>query len=155
MARLGPTGLNQLLTDIKNWVISKLSNKADTAHTHTGYAVKHTYTTAANAAKNWYRIANANTKQVYTGNPIHVEFILTAYNSSYDPGYSERWYVRAMVLGRNAHVIIFGSNTAPFNQCRVLYENTIADIDDNDRPAIDIYLNYCLLYTSPSPRDRG
>ena len=144
MARLGPIGLNQLLTDIKNWVNSKLSNKADTAHTHTAYAVKHTYTTAANAAKNWYRIANANTKQVYTGNPIHAEFILTAYNSSYDPGYSERWYVRAMVLGRNAHVVIFGSNSAPFSQCRVLYENTLADIDDNDRPAIDIYLNYVL-----------
>lgn len=144
MARLGPTGLTQVFTDIKNWVNSKLSTKADTAHTHTTYAVKHAYTTAANAAKNWYRIANANTKQVYTGNPIHAEFILTAYNSSYDPGYSERWYVRAMVLGRNAHVIIFGGNTAPFNQCRVLYENTLADIDDNDRPAIDIYLNYVL-----------
>ena len=144
MARLGPTGLNQLLTDIKNWVNSKLSTKSDTAHTHTAYAVKHTYTTAASAAKNWYRIANANTKQVYTGNPIHAEFILTAYNSSYDPGYSERWYVRAMVLGRNAHVVIFGGNTAPFSQCRVLYENTLADIDDNDRPAIDIYLNYVL-----------
>ena len=144
MARLGPIGLNQLLTDIKNWVNSKLSTKSDTAHTHTAYAVKHTYTTAANAAKNWYRIANANTKQVYTGNPIHAEFILTAYNSSYDPGYSERWYVRAMVLGRNAYVVIFGGNTAPFSQCRVLYENTLADIDDNDRPAIDIYLNYVL-----------
>lgn len=144
MARLGPTGLTQVFTDIKNWVNSKLSTKADTAHTHTTYAVKHAYTTAANAAKNWYRIANANTKQVYTGNPIHAEFILTAYNSSYDPGYSERWYVRAMVLGRNAHVTVFGGNTAPFSQCRVLYENTLADIDDNDRPAIDIYLNYVL-----------
>ena len=144
MARLGPTGLTQVFTDIKNWVNSKLSTKADTAHTHTTYAVKHAYTTAANAAKNWYRIANANTKQVYTGNPIHAEFILTAYNSSYDPGYSERWYVRAMVLGRNAYVVIFGGNTAPFSQCRVLYENTLADIDDNDRPAIDIYLNYVL-----------
>ena len=103
--------------------------------------VKHSYTTAANAAKNWYRIANANTSQTDTTKPIHAQFILTAYNASYDAGYYERWFVNAEVFGRNAHIIILGNQSLPFSQARILYENTIADLDTNDRPAIDIYLN--------------
>ena len=106
--------------------------------------VKHSYTTAANAAKNWYRIANANTSQTDVTKPIHAQFILTAYNTSYAADYYERWFVNASVFGRNAQITILGNTSVPFSQTRILYENTFADLDANDRPAIDIYLNYVL-----------
>ena len=104
----------------------------------------HSYTTAASAAKNWYRIANASVSQTDVDVPIHAEFILTSYNSSYDAGYYERWFVKCMVFGRTAHIVVFGNTAAPFSQIRVLYENTLADLDANDRPAIDLYLNNVL-----------
>lgn len=134
---LDKAGLEYLWTKLKAYFAPK-------AHTHNAFETKHSYTTAANAAKNWYRIANANTSQTDTTKPIHAQFILTAYNTSYDAGYYERWFVNAEVFGRNAHIVILGNATAPFSQARILYENTIADLDANDRPAIDIYLNYVL-----------
>lgn len=134
---LDKAGLEYLWTKLKAYFAPK-------AHTHNAFETKHSYTTAANAAKDWYRIANANTSQTDTTKPIHVQFILTAYNASYDAGYYERWFVNAEVFGRTAHIVIFGNTQAPFSQARVLYENTIADLDANDRPAIDIYLNYQL-----------
>ena len=117
---------------------------AKKAHTHNAFETKHFYTTAANATKNWYRIANANTNQTDVTKSIHAQFILTAYNASYDAGYYERWFVNAEVFGRHAHIVILGNTNAPFNQARILYENTVANIDANDRPAIDLYLNYVL-----------
>lgn len=105
---------------------------------------KHSYTTAASAAKNWYRLANANVSQTDVSTPLHTQFILTAYNSGQDTGYWQRWFVDAQVYGRNAGIRIFGNTAVPFSQARVLYENTIADIDANDRPAIDLYLNYVM-----------
>lgn len=106
--------------------------------------VKHSYTTAANATKNWYRIANANTQQLDTSKPIRAQFIVTAYNTSYAADYYETWFVNAIVFGRTAHISIFGGTSIPFSQARILYENTVANIDANDRPAIDLYLNYVL-----------
>lgn len=138
---LDNTGLGYFWGKIKAWCNSTF---AAIAHTHTAYAVKHSYTTASNAAKNWYRIANANTSQTDTTKPIHAQFILTAYNASYDAGYYERWFVNAEVFGRTPNIVIFGNSQAPFSQARILYENTIADLDANDRPAIDIYLNNVL-----------
>lgn len=135
---LDKAGLEYLWTKLKAYFAPK-------AHTHNAFETKHSYTVAVNAAKNWYRIANANTSQTDTTKPIHAQFILTAYNASYDAGYYyERWFVNAEVFGRTAHIVIFGNSTAPFNQARVLYENTLADLDANDRPAIDIYLTYQL-----------
>ncbi len=104
----------------------------------------HSYTVAKSAAKNWYRIANANTSQIDTAKPLHVQFLVTAWNSGADTGYYMQWFVDCQVFGRNAGIRIFGNSGAPFSQIRVLYENTIADIDANDRPAIDLYLNYVL-----------
>lgn len=138
---LDKTGLSHFWSKIKAWCNAVF---APIAHTHTSYDVKHSYTVAANATKNWYRIANANTSQTDTTKPIHAQFILTAYNASYDAGYYERWFVNAEVFGKNAHIVILGNTTAPFSQARILYENTIADLDANDRPAIDIYLNTVL-----------
>ena len=104
----------------------------------------HSYTVAQNAAKNWYRIANAAGSQIDTSKPLHVQFLVTAWNSGADTGYYQQWFVDSQVFGRNAGIRIFGNSSAPFSQIRVLYENTIADIDANDRPAIDLYLNYVL-----------
>jgi len=138
---LDKTGLSHFWGKIKAWCSSTF---AAIAHTHTSYAIKHSYTTAANAAKNWYRIANANTSQLDTTKPIRAQFIVTAYNTSYAADYYETWFVNAIVFGRTAHIVIFGGSGAPFNQARILYENTVANIDANDRPAIDLYLNHVL-----------
>ena len=138
---LDKTGLGYFWGKIKAWCNSTF---AAIAHTHTSYATKHSYTTAANAAKNWYRIANASTQQLDISKPIRAQFIVTAYNTSYDASYYETWFVNAIVFGRQAHIVIFGGSSAPFNQARILYENTTANIDANDRPAIDLYLNYQL-----------
>ena len=134
---LDKAGLEYLWTKLKAYFAPK-------AHTHNAFETKHSYTTAANAAKDWYRIANANTSQTDTTKPIHAQFILTAYNTSYDSGYYERWFVNAEVFGRTAHIVVLGNASTPFSQARILYENTDADLDVNDRPAIDIYLNYVL-----------
>ena len=104
----------------------------------------HSYTVAQNAAKNWYRLANAVGSQIDTSKPLHVQFLVTAWNSGADTGYYLQWFVDCQVFGRHAGIRIFGNSGAPFSQIRVLYENTIADIDANDRPAIDLYLNYVL-----------
>lgn len=137
MKILDKAGLEYFWTKLKAYFAPK-------AHTHNAFETKHSYTVAANAAKNWYRIANANTSQTDTTKPIHAQFILTAYNASYDAGYYERWFIDCEVFGRTAGIRIFGNTNAPFSQARILYENTIADLDANDRPAIDIYLNYVL-----------
>lgn len=134
---LNDTGLAYFWTKLKAFFAPK-------AHTHSAFEVKHSYTVAANAAKNWYRIANASTQQLDTSKPIHAQFIITAYNTSYAADYYERWFVNVGVFGRTANIVIFGATSVPFSQARVLYENTVADIDANDRPAIDIYLN-CVL----------
>ena len=104
----------------------------------------HSYTVAQNAAKNWYRLANAAGSQIDTSKPLHVQFLVTAWNSGADTGYYLQWFVDCQVFGRNAGIRIFGNSGAPFSQIRVIYENTIADLDANDRPAIDLYLNYVL-----------
>lgn len=106
-----------------------------------GHAV-HKYTTAASAAKNWYRIANASTSQIDVAKPLHVQFFLTAYNTSQNADYYERWLVEIEVFGRHAHLHTVGSSAVPFSQVRVLYENTLASVSASGRPAIDIYLNY-------------
>ena len=134
---LNKNGLSYFWTKLKAFFAFK-------NHTHNAFDVKHSYTTAANAAKNWYRIANANTSQTDTTKPIHAQFILTAYNTSYAANYYERWFVNASVFGGTAQITILGNTSVPFNQARILYENTVADIDANDRPALDIYLNYVL-----------
>ena len=134
---LDKAGLEYLWTKLKAYFAPK-------AHTHNAFETKHSYTTAANAAKNWYRIANANTSQLDTTKPIRAQFIVTAYNTSYAADYYETWFVNAIVFGRTAHIVVFGGSSAPFSQARILYENTVADIDTNDRPAIDLYLNSVL-----------
>ena len=144
---LDNTGLAYFWGKIKSWVTSRgyitssgsITGNAATATRLAG--PKHSYTTAANAAKNWYRIANANTSQTDTTKPIHAQFLLTAYNTSYDANYYEEWYIICTVFGRAVHITLFGNHNAPFSQARVLYENTTADVDSSDRPAIDIYLN--------------
>ena len=138
---LDNTGLGYFWSKIKAWCNATF---AAIAHTHTSYAVKHSYTTAANQAKAWLRIANANTHQTDTTKPLHVQFLLTAWNPDQPADYYEQWFVDCQIFGRNSGLRIFGASGAPFSQVRVLYENTVADIDTNDRPAIDIYLNYAL-----------
>lgn len=135
MKILDKDGLEHFWTKLKAYFAPK-------AHTHNAFEIKHSYTTAANAAKAWYRIANASTQQLDTSKPIHAQFILTAYNTSYAADYYERWFVNVGVFGRTANIVIFGATSVPFSQARVLYENTVANIDANDRPALDIYLNY-------------
>ena len=137
MKILDKAGLEYLWTKLKAYFAPK-------AHTHNAFETKHSYTAAANAAKNWYRIANANTQQLDTSKPIRAQFIVTAYNTSYAADYYETWFVNAIVFGRTAHISIFGGTGVPFSQARILYENTVANIDANDRPAIDLYLNYVL-----------
>ena len=134
---LDKAGLEYLWTKLKAYFAPK-------DHTHNAYGVKHSYTTAANQAKAWLRIANANTHQRDTSKPLHVQFLLTAWNPDQPADYYEQWFVDCQVFGRNSGIRIFGASGAPFSQIRVLYENTNADIDTNDRPAIDIYLNYAL-----------
>lgn len=134
---LNDSGLSYFWSKLKAYFAPK-------AHTHNAFETKHSYTAAANAAKNWYRIANANTSQTDTTKPIHAQFILTAYNASYATDYYERWFVNAEVFGRTAHIVILGNHNVPFSQARILYENTVADLDANDRPTIDIYLNHVL-----------
>ena len=137
MKILDKAGLEYLWTKLKVYFAPK-------AHTHNVFETKHSYTTAANAAKNWYRIANASTQQLDTSKPIRAQFIVTAYNTSYAADYYETWFVNAVVFGRTAHIVVFGNSSVPFSQARILYENTVANIDANDRPAIDLYLNYVL-----------
>ena len=134
---LNKNGLSYFWSKLKAYFAPK-------AHTHNAYEAKHSYTTAANQAKAWLRIANANTHQMDTSKPLHVQFLLTAWNSNQPADYYEQWFVDCQVFGRNSGIRIFGASGAPFSQVRVLYENTVADIDTNDRPAIDIYLNYVL-----------
>ena len=103
--------------------------------------VRHSYTTPVNSAKNWFRIANAVTNQTDLDHPLHVQFFLTAYNTAENTDYYQRWFVDAEIFGRNSGIRIFGNGEIPFNQARVSYESTDADIDSSDRPYIDIYLN--------------
>ena len=128
---LDKAGLEYLWTKLKAYFAPK-------AHTHNAFETKHSYTVVANAAKNWYRIANANTSQTDTTKPIHAQFILTAYNASYAASYYERWFVNAEVFGRTAHIVIFGNSNAPFSQARILYENTIDYVLANGTTKIEI-----------------
>ena len=103
----------------------------------------HSYATAASSAKNWYRIANASVSQIDVAKPLHVQFIMTAYNVDVaNPDYYQRWFVDAEVFGRNAGVRIFGQSGIPFSQIRILYESTAESVNTATRPAIDLYLNY-------------
>ena len=106
--------------------------------------VTHSYTTTPGAAKNWYRLANATTSQIDVGKPLHVQFILTAWNENVNKDYYERWFVDCEVFGRQSGIRVFGNSAVPFQYIRVLYENTDADVDSTDKPAIDIYLNYVI-----------
>ena len=134
-------------------VATTLANSGVTAGTYSTVTVdakgrvtagntKHTYTTAANSAKNWYRIANASTSQTDTSAPLHAQFLVTAYNTTQNADYYEQWFVDVEVFGRQAGIRVFGASAVPFSQVRVLYENTLADVSSDDRPAIDLYLNY-------------
>ena len=141
---LDNTGLGYFWGKIKTWCSSTF---AVIAHTHSSTSlenVKHSYTTAANAAKNWYRIANANTSQIDTSKPLHVQFMLTAYNTTVNNDYYQRWFVDCEVFGRNSGLRVFGNSQIPLSYVRLLYENTNADVDSSDRPAIDVYLNYVI-----------
>ena len=104
----------------------------------------HSYTVAKSSAKNWFRFANANASQMDTEKPLHFQFMLTAWNSGAAADYYQKWFVDGEVFGRSAGLRIFGNSNAPFSQMRILYENTVADIDADDRPALDLYLNYVL-----------
>lgn len=120
-------GLQYYHTKLKNW----LANPT------------HSYTTAANAAKNWFRIANATTSQIDVTKPLHLQFMLTGYNTEVNnPDYYQRWFVDCEVFGRNSGLRIMGNTNIPFSQIRVLYENTSASVTTSTRPAIDVYLNY-------------
>ena len=143
-------GLAYFWGKLKSWVTSRgyitssgsITGNAATATRLAG--PKYTYTTAANAAKNWYRIANANTSQIDTTKPLHVQFMLTAYNTSVNNDYYQRWFVDCEVFGRQSGIRLFGNSAIPFSQIRVLYENTDASVTTSNRPAIDIYLNYVI-----------
>lgn len=151
---LDKTGLGYFWGKIKSWVTSRgyitssgsITGNAATATRLAG--PKHSYTTAANAAKNWYRIANANTSQIDTTKPLHVQFMLTAYNTSVNKDYYQRWFVDCEVFGRQSGVRVFGNSSVPFQYVRVLYENTDASVTTSNRPAIDIYLNYVIASVS-------
>ena len=104
----------------------------------------HSYTVAKSSAKNWFRFANANASQMDTEKPLHFQFMLTAWNSGAAADYYQKWFVDGEVFGRNSGLRIFGNSNAPFSQMRILYENTVADIDADDHPALDLYLNYVL-----------
>lgn len=106
--------------------------------------VKHSYTTAANSAKDWYRIANADYGPIDIDHPLMVQFIITMYNTDQNSDYYQRWFVQCEVFGRTSGIHVLGGSSMPFSQMRVVYENTVGDVDSTDKPAIDIYLNYAL-----------
>ena len=105
---------------------------------------RHSYTTAANAAKGYYRIANAAASQIDGSVPLHLQFLMHARSEASGVGYWQTWFVDLEVSGQNAGLRIFGNSTMPFNYCRVLYENTAASVTSSTRPAVDINLNYVL-----------
>lgn len=105
---------------------------------------KHSYTTAANAAKGYYRIANAVASQINGTTSLHLQFLMHARSEASGVGYWQTWFVDLEVSGQNAGLRIFGNSTMPFNYCRVLYENTAASVTSSTRPAVDINLNYVL-----------
>lgn len=108
--------------------------------------IRHSYTTAANAAKNWYRIANANTSQIDPNKPLHLQFFIRMNAATAGVGYWQSWFVDVEVCGSQSGIRIFGNNsTAPYSQARVLYENTATSVNESTRPAIDIYLNNVLV----------
>ena len=55
MSRLGPTGLTQLLTDIKTWVLSKIPTKTSQLTNDSNFLTSHqslsNYSTLANTVK--------------------------------------------------------------------------------------------------------
>ena len=144
---LDNSGLKHFWDGIKSHVSESISEgKSAAAEKLEG--PKHSYTTAANAEKNWYRIANASTHQIDTTKPLRAQFRVVAYNTAAGVGYYEDWIVDIQVFGQNSSVRVFGGCAAPFSQVRVLYENTAASVTNATAPAIDLYLNYVLATAS-------
>lgn len=107
------------------------------------WSVRHSYTIAASAAKNWYRIANASISQIESNQALHAIFLIRAQASDAGVGYYNSWLIDVEVYGSQSGIRILGGNnsTVPLSQCRILYENTAASVTSDTRPAIDVYLN--------------
>ncbi len=105
---------------------------------------KHSYTTAANAAKGYYRIANAVTSQIDPDVPLHLQFFLRAKAEAAGFSYWQSWFVDLECWGQNSGLRVFGNSQLPFNYVRLLYENTASAVTTSTRPAVDINLNYVL-----------
>lgn len=103
--------------------------------------IVHSYTIAANSAKNWYRIGQSTVGQLH---PMHAQFILRASNPQAGVGYYQSWFVDLEVYGQQAGIRVMGNSAAPINQVRVLYENTASAVSDSKLTYIDVYLNYVL-----------
>lgn len=100
--------------------------------------IVHSYTIAANAAKNWYRIGQSTVGQLH---PMHAQFILRASNPQAGVGYYQSWFVDLEVYGQQAGLRVMGNSGSPISQIRVLYENTASAVSDSKLSYIDIYLN--------------
>ena len=103
--------------------------------------IVHSYTIAANSAKNWYRIGQSTVGQLH---PMHAQFILRASNPQAGVGYYQSWFVDLEVYGQQAGLRVMGNSESPISQIRVLYENTASAVSDSKLSYIDIYLNYVL-----------
>ena len=103
--------------------------------------IVHSYTIAANSAKNWYRIGQSTVGQLH---PMHAQFILRASNPQAGVGYYQSWFVDLEVYGQQAGLRVMGNSASPISQIRVLYENTASAVSDSKLSYIDIYLNYVL-----------
>lgn len=103
--------------------------------------IVHSYTIAANSAKNWYRIGQSTVGQLH---PMHAQFILRASNPQAGVGYYQSWFVDLEVYGQQAGIRVMGNSGSPISQIRVLYENTASAVSDSKLSYIDIYLNYVL-----------
>ena len=141
---LSGSTISRIWTNTRSWCRTTFANLVHN-HKHTDLELtKHSYTIAVNAAKNWYRLANATTSQIDTTTPLHVQFMLTAYNTTVNKDYYQRWFVDCQVFGRQSGLRIFGNSAVPFQYARILYENTDASVTVDNRPAIDLYLNYII-----------
>ena len=103
--------------------------------------IVHSYTIAANSAKNWYRIGQSTVGQLH---PMHAQFILRASNPQAGVGYYQSWFVDLEVYGQRAGIRVMGNSESPISQIRVLYENTASAVSDSKLSYIDIYLDYVL-----------
>lgn len=103
--------------------------------------IVHSYTIAANSAKNWYRIGQSTVGQLH---PMHAQFILRASNPQAGVNYYQSWFVDLEVYGQQAGLRVMGNSASPISQIRVLYENTAPAVSDSKLSYIDIYLDYVL-----------